>query len=267
LIQSKYNRVFDPATFALLGNNKSKVIVTVLFSFIVSMWTLSLSPTSTVVGEIAYAQTSSNLSGGGNLSGGTTNETITLTRYLNPTFGIELNFPSSWVGLELWKRSTPSSSIVTFIPPAGNASADNASGFRDNLLISMQDSHNKTLNEYTNDSLNAYRDPANNVTITKSFPTTLTGIPAHEINYVENFEGNKLMKKQIWAIIDNRVYVVTYGADASQYADYLPDVDRMISSLKIARVPPELTDTQVGAFDARVQLVASNGLSQQYLTD
>ena len=267
LTPSRCDHVFDAAKFALLGDSRSKVIVIVLFSFIVSMWTLPLSPTSTGIGDIAYAQSSGNLSG----DAGTTNETITLLRYLNPTFGIELDYPSSWQALELWKSPTPSNSIVAFFPSADNSSSGNASSYRDILLVSMQNSRGKTLNDYTSESLTAYGGASNlnasNITITKSTPTTLSGIPAHEISYRENLEGSELMKKQIWTIIDNRVYVVTYGADASQYMDYLPDVDRMISSLKIARVPPELTNTEVGPFTVRELPIASNGLLQEYFSD
>lgn len=228
-----YHNLVSRATSSLPANGESKLAVTVVVMTlsIMTIWLLS----SVALNGIVYAQAGTADQNG---AVGSTNQTITLLRYLNPTFGIEMDYPSSWQAYELWRSDSPlvANTIVAMVP-----AGDNASGFRDSLLVGMQGSEGKTLNEYTVDSLNAYRDAASNVTITQSSPTTLDGIPAHEIEYLENFQGNELQKKQVWTIIDNRAYIVTYGADVSQYENYLEDVDAMIDSLQISRTPPELT--------------------------
>ena len=246
---SECHKFVSSATGLFSGNNERKLVIAIagMASLLLTVWLLS----SVALSGIVYAQSSADQNG----TAGSTNETITLLRYLNPTFGIEMNYPSSWQAYELWKSNSPAvaNTIVAMLPAGDNTT----SSFRDSLLVGMQGAEGKTLNEYTVDSLNAYRDPATNVTIASSAPTTLDGIPAHEIEYSENFGGKELQKKQIWAIIDNRAYIVTYGADTSQYENYLEDVDNMIDSIQISRTPPELTTNTNSATRSGLLLVAT----------
>jgi PsbP-like protein len=157
----------------------------------------------------------------------------TSVTYLNPKVGIRVDYPSSWKALEIQgdPMLNKTGSIVTFIPPSSNASQGN---FQDNMLISVSklSSRNMTLSAYTSDSLNAYRNQPN-IEILENSPTTLSGMPAHKTVFSEDFQGNNLTKLQIWAVADGKAYIVTFGADSSEFADHLSDAETIVSSINI----------------------------------
>ena len=73
-----------------------------------------------------------------------------------------MQYPSAWEAIEL-KTSmskTPSGSLALLLSPLENASDT----YREKILVSMQDlsSKNMTLDEYTQRSINEYRNQSNN---------------------------------------------------------------------------------------------------------
>ena len=90
-----------------------------------------------------------------------------------------------------------------------------------------------TLRDYTENSLNTFRNMPN-IRLLQSFPNTLAGLPAHMVVYSENSEGIDIQKMQIWTIVDNdTAYVVTFGAEQTQFSRYVPVVEQMINSIQI----------------------------------
>ena len=73
------------------------------------------------------------------------------------------------------------------------------------------------------------------VEIFESSPTTLSGLPAHEIVYTSSgIEGLNLKKMQLFTIVNNNMaYVFTFAAEEPQFNKYLPDIQKMISSIQI----------------------------------
>ena len=196
--------------------------------FVIIAPLLTISATTVQHNQLAYAQIAGLDSGNATQQSGdvSTNASTTFFRYSNPGFGINLEYPSSWTALEIWRaaQAVPSSdysgSIVSFLPPASNASGAtnatgtaNATGFRDNGLIGRQDANDRTLEQYTSESLEAYGANTTNLRITESTPTTIAGNPAHRIVFTENVEGNTVQKMQIWTIVGSFVYIITFGAD------------------------------------------------------
>jgi serine/threonine-protein kinase len=90
------------------------------------------------------------------------------------------------------------------------------------------------MGQYTEGVLAQYNNFSGVITITKSEPSTLAGNPAHSIEYLENHPGQSLKKMQVWTIVGDRVYVVTYAADESEFPQYLADVQGIIQSLQIS---------------------------------
>jgi hypothetical protein len=186
----------------------------------------------------AFAQsTSNNKSIENNNSNNNSNITSPDFRtYVNPSSGISLQYPSAWEAIEL-KTSmskTPSGSLALLLSPLENASDT----YREKLLVSMQNlgSKNMTLDEYTQHSINEYRNQSNNnnkIHIIESSPTTLSGNPAYRIVFTESFEGHQLKKMQIWSIINNKVYLIIFSAEESKYDSHLPDVLKTFNSFKI----------------------------------
>jgi hypothetical protein len=87
-----------------------------------------------------------------------------------------------------------------------------------------------TLERYIRDSINAFRNQSDGVTILESSPTTLAGNPAYQLVFSE---GN-LRKMQIFTVVDhNTAYVLMYNAKDSQFPSFLPQASQIINSFQI----------------------------------
>jgi hypothetical protein len=90
-----------------------------------------------------------------------------------------------------------------------------------------------TLSDYTANSLGVFRNLPT-IRLLQSFPNTLAGLPAHMIVYSENSQELDIQKMQIWTVVNNSTaYVVTFGAEQTQFGRYLPAVEQMINSIQI----------------------------------
>ena len=199
-------------TFVLLLSLSSLLALsTVRSSAIIST---SVIPSSAA--HEAYAQT------GGN--------DTSILSYTDPASGITFQYPSPWEIRDVDPSLRPPDTISStrLLPPG-----QNDTGFIDNVVISVNNVSNTTLGEYTEGVLAQYNNFSGAITITKSEPTTLAGNPAHSIEYTESHPGQPLKKMQVWSIVGDRVYVVTYAADESEFAQYLEDVQAITQSLQI----------------------------------
>ena len=158
------------------------------------------------------------------------NNTSTLS-YTDPSSGITFQYPSSWELRDVDPSLRPPDTIsATRLLPPGQ----NDTGFIDNVIISVNNVSNTTLAQYTEDALAQYNNVSSIITITKSEPTTLAGNPAHGIEYLESHPGQPLKKLQVWSIVGDQVYIVTYAADESEFPQYLADVQSIIESMQIS---------------------------------
>ena len=165
----------------------------------------------------AYAQTEGNNTGA--------------LSYTDPSSGITVQYPSSWEIRDVDPSLRPPDTIsATRLLPPGQ----NDTGFIDNVVISVNNVSNTTLGQYTDEALAQYNNLSDIITITKSEPTTLAGNPAHVIEYLESHPDQPLKKMQVWTIVGDRVYIVTYAADESEFPQYLADVQSIIESLQIS---------------------------------
>ena len=158
------------------------------------------------------------------------NNTSTLS-YTDPSSGITFQYPSSWEIRDVDPSLRPPDTIsATRLVPPGQ----NDTGFIDNVIISVNSVSNTTLGQYTEEVLAQYNNVSGVITITKSEPTTLAGNPAHTIEYLENHPDQPLKKLQVWTVVGDQVYIVTYAADESEFPQYLADVQAIIESLQIS---------------------------------
>jgi PsbP-like protein len=162
-------------------------------------------------------------------------DNATLKTYENPGFGLSIQYPSSWVGMQL--RSDPFAQTNTSIIAIFEAPRENLTdSYRENLILSVQGPLEDTisLDEYTQNSLNAFRSMSDRISILESSPSTLSGLPAHEITYTSGLQNLSLKKMQTFTIVnDNTAYVVTFGAEESQFNKYIPAITKMVNSLRI----------------------------------
>jgi hypothetical protein len=174
----------------------------------------------------AYGQNS------GSEEEGVSSENSTVTRaYENPGFGISLQYPEGWDTREL--RNDPSidtnNSIVAYFRAPVQSPND---PYEENVIVGVQKFpfNNVTLEKYTRDSINTFRNQSDGIRIVQSSPTTLAGNPAHELVFAE---GN-LRKMQIWTVVDNNTAcVLMYNAEDSQFPNFLPQATQIINSFQI----------------------------------
>lgn len=154
----------------------------------------------------------------------------------NIAFGFRMLYPSDWSVTEVKSTLSPnaSTSAVAFFKAPMESPSD---VYQENVIINMKgpSPDDLTLRDYTENSLNAFRNMPN-IRLLQSFPNTLAGLPAHMVVYSENSEGIDIQKMQIWTIVDNdTAYVVTFGAEQTQFSRYLPSVEQMINSIQIIK--------------------------------
>jgi hypothetical protein len=159
------------------------------------------------------------------------NDTIFKT-YENSTYGILMQYPSDWKKVEPGQSSQTSNFniVVGFLSPKESAFYRSPPAA---LSIGIQDlspSQSITVDQYSGAQINFIRQQASvlesNTISLKGSNNTL----AHKIVYINN-EGQKIM--QVWTIKANKAYHITYAANQTRYADYIPPVQKMIDSFKI----------------------------------
>ena len=162
-------------------------------------------------------------------------DNVTLKTYENPGFGLSIQYPSSWAGMQL--RADPFARTNTSIVAIFEAPRENLSdSYRENLILSVQGPLEDaiSLEEYTQNSLNAFRAISDRVRILESSSSTLSGLPANEIIYTSGLQNFDLKKMQIFTIVnDNTAYVVTFGAEESQFNKYNSVIMKMVNSIRI----------------------------------
>jgi eukaryotic-like serine/threonine-protein kinase len=200
-------------TFVMLLSLTSLLALSTVTSS--AMTSTSVIPSSAA--QEAYAQT-----GGNNTSG---------ISYTDPSSGITFQYPSSWEIRDVDPSLRPPDTISsTRVLPPGQ----NDTGFIDNVVISVNSVSNTTLGQYTEDVLEQYNNLSDIITITRSEPSTLAGNPAHGIEYLDNSQDQPIKKIQTWTVVGDKVYVVTYAADESEFPQYVADVQAIVQSLQIS---------------------------------
>jgi eukaryotic-like serine/threonine-protein kinase len=146
-----------------------------------------------------------------------TNDNI-FNLYENPTYGIQIQYPSNWGRLDL--SFLQDSADIDFYPLSDTSLAKNLK-----ILVKNLPFHNMTLEEYTNTQINPSEE-----NLLESNTTTLSGIPGYKIVFT-NVAGLKTM--QVWTIKDDKAYIITYVAKEEDYDKDLLIVQKMIDSFKI----------------------------------
>jgi len=74
-----------------------------------------------------------------------------------------------------------------------------------------------------------------NFQLIESTPITLANNPAHKMVYNEFDQGDIFKEMEIYTIIGNKAYGVSYIAEGSKFNSYLPTAEKTIDSLQIYR--------------------------------
>jgi eukaryotic-like serine/threonine-protein kinase len=207
--------------------------LTIQLSVMVAMAVLSLGSSAPAsffeqLFQRADAQTDSALTASNNTA---------LKTYENPGFGMTIQYPSAWSVTQVRDNPTaPSNGSLVAIFRAPIESPTDV--YQENVLVNVQGPlpSGMTLQQYTDSSVNAFRNMSDTIKVFDSSPTTMGGLPAHKLVYTSSgIPGLNLKKMQAFTVVNgNMAYVVTFSAEDSQFNRYLPDVEKMVSSMRIS---------------------------------
>jgi len=162
-----------------------------------------------------------------------------LLSYENPTYGIKIQYPSNWMAST--NQLPTYNSIIGFYSPLESLSDVLPVEF--SLSITPY-TNNISLDEYTKITSTALEQQG--MEITESETTTLAGNPAHKITFSP---GDQIAQNspiefkfmQIFTTIGNKVYSLSYNAEASKFSTHLDTIQQMLNSLKIQQPSPPST--------------------------
>ena len=146
--------------------------------------------------------------------------------YENQYYGIKVTYPETW---QTEKRDDFLISGIIFISPLEHSQdvfQEKVSVFVENLVSDT------SLRKYTAESIaeiKRFSDP--NITNVKS--TVLGDYEARSVIYQGEDGGLKVKKMQIWTVIDNKAYTITYTAQRDRFKNYLPIVRQIITSFDL----------------------------------
>ncbi len=149
--------------------------------------------------------------------------------YENVNAGIKIKYPETWQKKDVENPFT--GEIVLFTSPSNPTNK-----FAPKLSIRIENLSRQSisLEDYTNSSLKEIQKYLENANITDSSSTTLGGIPAHRVVYNGVDGESRIIKNlEVWAVFNQKVYIVSYTATPEEYPNYLESVEKMINFFEI----------------------------------
>jgi hypothetical protein len=156
-------------------------------------------------------------------------ETAFLT-YNNSAWGISMQYPSNWTAST--SGLLDYTQLIAFYSPLQNLSQP----FPARLTISgVQFSQNLSLSEYTDFILAELRNQSE-LDMKNSSEITVAGYPGYRVVLANTpFQNNTLTvyDMNIWTTVGNKLYVLRYDGEESTFNQNLPELNRMLESLRI----------------------------------
>jgi competence protein ComGC len=167
----------------------------------------------------------------------TSASTSSFVTYDNSNYRFKIQYPSNWEKVEFSPgiKESGRSIIVNFISPQETFS----DLFREYLIIEVQDhpSNARSLDQYVSQQIDTYKKSLPRFAVIESNASTATYTnvdhPSHKIvySYSDSIVG-KAEVMEIDIIEGNRLYSLSYHADATKYSSYLPAIEKMIKSFE-----------------------------------
>lgn len=186
--------------------------------------------------EFSDNNTADTMQSSTNLTNTTTN--ITIQDYTNPVFGFQMQYPSNWTAIESEYNPSANNTVVGFFAQSKTASElGNISGvsgsFVPYLDIYTFDSKNMSLGKIVNSTISNLL-PQENFVVYESRPDVISGnLSGHVLLYDTIVgDGEHFRKLQVYTIVDENVFVITYTSQQALFPVYLSAVHRMVESFE-----------------------------------
>jgi PsbP-like protein len=170
-----------------------------------------------------------------------------LVSYINPTYGIKIQYPSDWKLVERGDRGYHMLNVIAeFLQPDQSSYYNPAiSASHSSIRLSVQDysSFEDTQSKdkmIVNQLQNIGNHRIGSIGIScpgfdlKSYirNATLASSPAHQISFDYSYLDHNKNATEIWTVKDNKVYIIDYVANEQIYDMNLPVVQKMIESFE-----------------------------------
>jgi hypothetical protein len=164
---------------------------------------------------------------------------ITFLSYVNPKFGIRIQYPSNWLKQENGTTSNTLTDVVTFLSPLANKSATQRANL-DVTIDNISDERGISLADYVANTVKDLRSSYKDFKLLAStkFNTTsaTTGHRAYELVYSLNDPHAGIVQvSEVGTIGETRAYILEYSTDQSKYSYYLPIIHHMIGSFGVQK--------------------------------
>lgn len=147
--------------------------------------------------------------------------------YNNSTYGFQIGYPANWKVVQGFMGS-----VVAFASPLENANDK----FSENLNLIIQDLTpypGMSLEKYEEITLNQLRNIITDYKLVYKGNSALADRPSRTIVFTGRQGIFQLKFMQVYMINDNRAYVITFGAEETEFTRYEDTAKRMISSFQI----------------------------------
>ncbi len=167
------------------------------------------------------------------------------TAYTNPEYGFSLLYPLGWINDTIVIDPRANISFLSSFSTPPQELGESAVVYL--AVKDLTGNNNTSLQQFVDkeiDLLNATSptEDTSSRTILQSEPTSISGnTQAYRVVYSEKASGNLSKVMEIYTVIGDKGYVLSYLADAPIYDKYLPTVQKMIDSFKVALIPSNNT--------------------------
>ena len=158
--------------------------------------------------------------------------------YLNPIYGIKIQYPSNWEKIQLGK-----SFIVGFV---SNSRHD--SGVLENVMITATrlSSLNTSLNSFGNTRISALQSQYRDFHLVNSGTfITSTGSPYYKIEYTHKDGILPITTMEIWSMRGAEAFMLLSNVDTSETSIFMPIFQKMINSFSSSSSATFLPSTKV----------------------
>jgi hypothetical protein len=151
--------------------------------------------------------------------------------YKNTTYGIKIQYPSTWKANENLSSNGRNINIVKFV----SSLPGNPTLVVSRDRVSPNDTVDLYLAEIVQDLKPDVNHPGFTLISTDTKDTQLAGNAGYELLYSNRdpSSDNIVLNDEIGTVIGDKVYYVTYTAAEPQYSTYKPAINQMIDSLII----------------------------------
>ena len=167
-------------------------------------------------------------------SDGPEQDQVIFSLFENSSYGVRIQYPSDWQFLEDRNDYDGIIDVVGLV----STFEDRFDTYKERLRVSLDTlpRKNMTLEAYSREVIDDKQQSLQDFDLLdyNTDSNILAGYPAYRLINTRTLDDGRVIKEmETGAIVDDRVYYLTYIAEEEKYADFLPVIHDMINSFEI----------------------------------